>query len=300
MADTILRASSMNGEIRIFVADTTQLVRKAKEIHDLYPVPAAAMGRMLTAASMMGIMLKEDNASLTLKLAGDGPIEKVIVSADSKGRVKGYTPNPHISVEDKVKGHLNVGGAFGNGTLSLVSDIGIGEPHTARINLVSGEVAEDIAAYYAQSEQVPTAVALGVLIDKDGSVICSGGYILQLMPGASDETAKKLEENIKNAPSVTNMMKSNMSTEDILLEVTKGVNMLIYNEKILPKYECSCSEKKVSGALISLGKKEIASIIEEQGKASLTCQFCNKVYEFDKTALESILKKAINNEKNRH
>lgn len=291
MADTILRAINTDGTIRIFAADTTGLVNRAVQIHKTYPTPTAALGRLLTAASMMGVMLKGENDTITLRIKGDGPIGGVIAVGNSLGNVKGYVINPTAEVEHKYPGKLDVGKGIGKGTLSVICDLGLKEPYCAQTELVSGEIAEDITAYYAISEQTPSAVALGVLVDKDGSVIKAGGFILQLMPGSTDETAKKLEENLSKLESVTTMLSKNMSLEDIIFAVTSGFDMFINNKDVChPQYKCDCSRERVERALISMGKKEMQSLIDDQKTAELTCQFCDKVYNFSEDELKNLLK----------
>lgn len=291
MADTILRGVSADGAIRIFAADTTELVNRAVEIHKTYPTPTAALGRLLTAASMMGWMLKGENDTITLRVKGDGPIEGVIAVGDSSGNVKGYAVNPGAVVEHKYPGKLDVGKGIGKGTLSVICDLGLREPYVAQMELVSGEIAEDITAYYATSEQVPSAVALGVLVDKDGSVIKAGGFILQLMPESTEETAIAIENNLAKIEPITTMLSKGMSLEDIIFSVTEGFSMLISNKEVChPEYRCDCTRERVEKALISMGKQEMEDLIKEEGKAELTCQFCDKVYNFNKQELEDLLK----------
>ena len=290
MEDTILRGVSTDGTIRIFAADTTEIVNNAVRIHKTFPTPTAALGRLLTAASMMGCMLKGEHDTITLRVKGDGPIGGVVAVGNSKGDVKGYVFNPGAVVEHKYPGKLDVAAGIGKGTLSVICDLGLKEPYVAQMELVSGEIAEDLTAYYATSEQVPSAVALGVLVDTDGSVIKAGGFILQLMPESTDETAAALEKNIAALEPVTTMLKNNMSCEDIIFKVTQGFDMLISNKDIVhPSYRCDCSQERVERALISMGKEEMEKLIEEQGGAELTCQFCDKVYNFDMEQLETLL-----------
>lgn len=289
MADTILRGVSNDGTIRIFAAETTELVGRAQQIHHSYPIATAALGRLLTAAAMMGTMLKGERDTITLRVKGDGPLEGVLAVGNAKGEVKGYSVNPGAVLPDKVPGKLNVGGAVGKGTLSVICDLGLKEPYVAQIELVSGEIAEDLTAYYAISEQVPSAIALGVLVDTDGSVIKAGGFILQLMPGSTDEDAKKLEETIASLPPITTMLQENMSCEDIIFRVTQGFDMLVYNEAVTPAYVCDCCRERVEKALISMGREEMQKLIDEQGQAELTCQFCDKIYNFNKKELTDLL-----------
>lgn len=289
MGDTILRGVSNDGKIRIFAAETTELVNRAQQIHHSYPIATAALGRLLTAAAMMGTMLKGENDTITLRIKGDGPLEGVLAVGNAKGEVKGYSVNPGAVLPDKVPGKLNVGGAIGKGTLAVICDMGMKEPYVAQIELVSGEIAEDLTAYYAISEQVPSAIALGVLVDTDGSVIKAGGFILQLMPESTDEDAKRLEKTIAALPPITTMLKDNMSCEDIIFRVTEGFDMLVYNEAVTPAYVCDCCRERVERALISMGRDELQKLIDEQGHAELTCQFCDKIYQFDKGELTALL-----------
>lgn len=290
MADTILRGVSNDGKIRIFASNTTELVGRAQKIHNSYPIATAALGRLLTAASMMGSMLKGENDTITLRIKGDGPLGGVLAVGNSKGEVKGYSINPGVVLPDKIPGKLNVGGAVGKGMLAVICDLGLKEPHVAQIELVSGEIAEDLTAYYAISEQIPTAIALGVLVDTDGSVIRAGGFILQLMPDATDEDAVILEKTIASLPPITTMLDENMSCEDIIFKVTEGFDMLIYNDAVLPKYKCDCNRERVERALVSMGADEMQKLIDEQGSANLTCQFCDNVYDFSKDELCKLLK----------
>lgn len=289
MGDTILRGVSNDGKIRIFAAETTELVNRAQQIHHSYPIATAALGRLLTAAAMMGTMLKGENDTLTLRIKGDGPLEGVLAVGNAKGEVKGYCVNPGVVLPDKVPGKLNVGGAIGKGTLAVICDMGLKEPYVAQIELVSGEIAEDLTAYYAISEQVPSAIALGVLVDTDGSVIKAGGFILQLMPESTDEDAKRLEKTIAALPPITTMLKDDMTCEDIIFRVTEGFDMLVYHEAVTPAYVCDCSRERVERALISMGRDEMQKLIDEQGHAELTCQFCDKVYQFNKDELTALL-----------
>ena len=289
MGDTILRGVSNDGKIRIFAAETTELVNRAQQIHHSYPIATAALGRLLTAAAMMGTMLKGENDTLTLRIKGDGLLEGVLAVGNAKGEVKGYCVNPGVVLPDKVPGKLNVGGAVGKGTLAVICDMGMKEPYVAQIELVSGEIAEDLTAYYAISEQVPSAIALGVLVDTDGSVIKAGGFILQLMPESTDEDAKRLEKTIAALPPITTMLKDDMTCEDIIFRVTEGFDMLVYHEAVTPAYVCDCSRERVERALISMGRDEMQKLIDEQGHAELTCQFCDKVYQFNKDELTALL-----------
>jgi len=289
MADIIKHGISTDGGIRIYAADTTELVAHAQRMHQTYPIPTAALGRLLTAAAMMGSMFKGENDSLTLQIRGDGPIGGVVAIGNASAEVKGYVHNYDVVLPDKVPGKLNVGGAVGAGTLSVICDMGLKEPYVGQVELVSGEIAEDLTAYYAISEQIPSAIALGVLVDTDGSVIKAGGFILQLMPECSDADAERLEKIVASLPSITTMLSSGMSPEEIIFAATDGFDMMVYNEEIEPKYVCDCGRERVERALISMGAAELRDLIDEEGKARLTCHFCDRVYRFNKSELEALL-----------
>lgn len=290
--DTLVRGSSADGSIRVFSAVTTELVNEAHKIHSTYPVATAALGRLLTGAALMGAMLKNENDTVTLQIRGDGPLGTLVAVTDSHSNVRGYVGNPFAERPLNEKGKLDVGGGVGHGTLCVIRDLGLKEPYIGQVPLVSGEIAEDLTAYFAASEQIPTAVALGVLVDTDNSAIAAGGFIIQMMPGSTDEMAQKLEDTINKLPPVTTMIHEGMSAEDILFGATEGFDMLMDNNAVHPKYECKCSKERMEQALISIGKKELQDIIDEQGKAELSCHFCNNKYEFSKEELHSLLKQA--------
>ncbi|MBZ4645672.1 MAG: molecular chaperone Hsp33 [Petroclostridium sp.] len=292
MPDHIVRALSTDGTIRAFAAITTNLVNEAQKIHNTYPIATAALGRTLTAAAMMGAMLKGEQDILTIQIKGDGPLGGVVAVADSRANVKGYVHHPHVELPLKPNGKLDVGGAIGrNGYLSVIRDLGLKEPYVGQVPLATGEIAEDLTLYYVRSEQVPSAVALGVLVDVDLSVKASGGFIIQLMPEADDKVAEKLENVISQLSPVTSMVSEGMNAEDILGKILKDFEWNI-SEKIDTRYECGCSRERIERALISLGKKELEDIIEEQGEAELTCHFCNKIYHFNKSELGALLEKS--------
>lgn len=291
--DHILRASAGNGAMRIFVADTRQTAQTSFELHKTSPVMSAAMGRALTAAAIMGSMLKADDDLVSIQIKGDGPGAGLTVTSDSKSRVKGYPYNAMVDIPLKPNGKLDVQGALGYGTLTVIKDMGLKEPYVGQIPLVSGEIAEDLTYYFAKSEQTPSAVALGVLVDRDYSIKQSGGFIIQMMPDADDEIVAKLEEKLANIDSITTMLDKGMSTEDILNAIAGEFEVQIL-DTVPVSYNCNCTRERVEKALISLGKKELAKIIEEDGKASLHCHFCNKDYEFNKDELTAILTEAAN------
>ncbi len=292
MADILVRGNSIDGAIRVFVAITTDLVNDAQKIHKTYPTATAALGRTLTISAIMGAGLKNDTDSTTIQFKGDGPLGSIVAVCDNKSRVRGYVVNPYADPERKENGKLDVGGAVGKGYLNVIRDLGMKEPYAGQVPIVTGEIAEDMTYYYATSEQIPTAIALGVLVNPDMSVKCSGGFMLQLMPEATEEMAEKLEEIMKHIPPITEMIDNGMSAEDILFAVTEGFDMIMENKTVTPKYECKCSKDRMEKALISIGKEELESIISEQGEAELTCQFCDNRYKFNKNELEILLKEA--------
>ncbi len=290
--DSLIRGNSTDGSIRVFAAITTDTVEEAHRIHQTSATASAALGRLLTAAAILGAGLKSENDSLSLQINGDGPLGMMLAVSDNLSRVRGYVQNPCADLPLNNKGKLDVGGAVGDGFLSVIRDLNLKEPYIGRTPLVTGEIAEDITYYFAKSEQIPTAIALGVLVDTDLSIKAAGGYMIQLMPGATDEAADRLTEIIRSLPSVTDMITSGMSTEDIAFAITNGFDMLLETNTPMPKYECKCSLDKMERALISLGKKEILDIIKEQGEAEMTCQFCDKIYKFDKVRLEELMETA--------
>ncbi|MDK2798737.1 MAG: molecular chaperone Hsp33 [Clostridiales bacterium] len=291
VSDYIVRALSTDGTIRAFAAITTDMVNKAQKIHNTYPIATAALGRTLTAAAMMGNMLKGNKDTLTIQIKGDGPLGGIVAVADSKANVKGYVYHPDVDLPLKSNGKLDVGGAVGRGYLSVVRDLGLKEPYVGQVPLTTGEIAEDLTYYYARSEQIPSAIALGVLVDIDLSVKASGGFIVQLMPDASETVAEKLEDTVRKLPSVTSMISEGMGPEDILDKVLGEFGWNI-SEKKETQYVCGCSRERIERALVSLGKKELEDIIEEQGEAELTCHFCNEIYHFNKEQLKFLLEKS--------
>ena len=288
MNDYILRATAGEGSVRIFIANTKQTVQKAFEYHQTSPVMSAALGRSLTAVAIMGTMLKNDKDAITIQIKGDGEGKGLTVTSDSKARVKGYVNNPIVDIPLKPNGKLDVQAALGFGSLTVIKDMGLKEPYVGQIPLVSGEIAEDITYYFANSEQTPSAVALGVLVDRDYSIKQAGGFIIQMMPGATDEVINILEERMKTLPSITQMLDDGLTLEEILNKIAGDLNPTIY-ETIPTTYHCDCSRQRVERAVIALGKTEINNIIKEDGKANLHCHFCNKDYEFSKEALESLI-----------
>lgn len=292
MSDILMRGSSMDGAIRVFAAITTELVNEAQKIHKTLPTATAALGRVLTMSAIMGAGMKNDTDSTTIQFKGDGPLGSIVAVCNNKSEVRGYVVNPYVDIPRKKNGKLDVGGAVGRGFLNVIRDLGLKEPYAGQVPIVTGEIAEDMTYYFAESEQIPTAVALGVLVNPDMSVKAAGGFMIQLMPEATEDIAVRLEERMKELMPVTTMIDSGMSAEDILFTVTQGFDMILENKTVTPKYKCTCSKQRMEKALISIGKKELEDLIAEQGEAELTCQFCDNRYKFDKNALEKLLKEA--------
>lgn len=290
--DKLIRGNSTDGSIRVFTAITTDVVNEAHRIHQTSATVSAALGRLLTAGAILGSQLKSEQDSLTLQINGDGPVGMMTVVSNARSEVRGYVSNPIADLPPNSKGKLDVSGIIGQGFLSVIRDLELKEPYIGRTPLISGEIAEDLTYYYAKSEQIPTAIALGVLVDTDLSVKAAGGYMIQLMPEATDETADRLTEIVENLPPVTDMIMNKMSAEDIAFAVTDGFDMVLELNAPSPEYKCNCSRDRMERALISLGKKELSDIIEEQGNAEMTCRFCDNVYEFSKDELISLMEKA--------
>lgn len=291
MSDYIVRATAANGQIRAFAAYTRDLVEHARAAHNTSPVATAALGRMLTAGGMMGIMMKGEKDLLTIKAQGDGPIGSVTVTADSKGNVKGYAMNPDVMLPPNAKGKLDVGGAFGVGLLTVIRDTGLKEPYVGQTILVTGEIAEDLTYYYATSEQIPTTVALGVLMNKNNTVRQAGGFIIQLMPGCSDEMISKLEEKLGKISSITTLLNED-KTPEMILEDLLGEFDLEINEKLPTQFQCNCSREKIEKALIGVGREELQSMIDEGKTIELNCQFCNTHYPVTVDELKELLAQA--------
>lgn len=287
--DFILRATDQDNHIRIFVAETKALVQQARDYHETSPVATAALGRLLTAGGMMGHMMKGDKDILTLQIRGDGPIGTVLVTADSSANVKGYVGNNLVDIPLKENGKLDVSGAVGKGTLTVIKDIGMKEPYNGTIELISGEVADDLTYYFASSEQTPSVVALGVLVDTDYSVKQAGGFILQLMPDCPEEKIKQIEKNLSVLPSVTNMLENGLGADGIIAMVMNGLNPVI-RDKGETHYSCDCSKEKVEKALMTIGRNELESLLEEGKPVEMSCHFCNTKYEFTMENIENILK----------
>lgn len=274
----IIRTITTTGEVMCIAVDATDIVERAQQIHKTSAVTSAALGRLLAAASMMGDMLKGKDDSVTLRISGDGPAGSVIAVSDSKGNCRGYVSNPVVEIDLNSKGKLDVSGAIGNGTLTVMKDLNLKEPYVAQIPLVSGEIAEDITAYYATSEQTPTVCALGVLVNPDLSIRAAGGFMIQLLPFASEEAISGVERSIEGLPSFTQMLSSGMTLEAICKRALQEFEIEILDESE-PTYKCYCSKERVEAALISTGKTELEDMAKEE-KTEVTCHFCDAVYTF--------------------
>ena len=290
MADRIVRAISTDGMVQAAAICSRDLTERARQIHKTLPVATAALGRTLAAASMMGNALKSDGASLTLQFKGDGPLGTVLAVSDNEGNVRGYVTNPHVDIPLRKDGKLDVGTAVGHeGTLTVIKDLHMKEPYVGTIDLLGGEIAEDVAGYFVESEQIPTACALGVLVDRDQSVKAAGGYLIQLMPGAAEDTIAKVEGGIMAAGAVSAILEKNDDPEAMLRTVMSDFDLKIL-ETCPVEYRCYCSRERVERALISLGREELEQMLSEQGGCQLTCQFCDAVYEFTAEDIQRLLK----------
>lgn len=292
MKDYLIRATAANGQVRAFGVTSRELTETAKNAHDTSPVATAALGRLMSAAVMMGADLKGENDLLTLRMEGDGPMGGLLATADSHGNVKGYAFHPEVLLPPNARGKLDVGGALGAGMLSVVKDIGLKEPYVGQTNLVSGEIAEDLTYYYATSEQIPCSIALGVLMNKDNTVRQAGGFMIQLLPGASDELIDRLEERLGELPSITALLDAGKTPEEILSDLLGDFDLEILEKKPV-QFHCDCSRERVERAIVSIGKKEIREMIEEGKPIEAGCQFCNKKYSFSVEELEKLLQKAV-------
>ena len=280
MNDYLVRGMSMDGFVKVVAIRSTEMVRRGAEIQGTTPNATAAFGRALTAASMMGNMQKVENGSMTMQIKGGGPIGGITVVSDYIGNVRGYVVEPKVPLMEKYPGKLDVGATVGvDGTLTIIRDLQMKEPYVGSVELVSGEIGDDVTAYFAQSEQTPTACALGVLVDRDQSVKVAGGYLIQLLPGAPDETIDAVERGIRQAGAVTKMLEAGMTPEDILGQVCGEIGV-VFMETAEVSYKCYCSRNRVESALISLGKKELTEIAEEGKEFPVECQFCDTVYKF--------------------
>lgn len=291
MTDYIIRASAADNQVRAFAATTKELVEHARSIHGTSPVATAALGRLLTAGAMMGSMMKGDKDILTLQIKGNGPIQGLTVTANSKGIVKGYVYNPEVLIHANEKGKLDVGGALGEGILSVIEDIGLKEPYVGQTHLVSGEIAEDIASYYATSQQVPSVVALGVLMNKENTVRRAGGFIIQLMPFAEEALIDRLEKKVSEINSITKLLDQDM-TPEMILEHILGEFGLDIMDKLPTTFECNCTKERVEKAIVSIGNKDIQEMIEDNEPIEVNCHFCNTHYHFSVDELKEIIERS--------
>ena len=290
MSDQLVRAISKDGYVKAVAVSTRELTERARQIHKTLPVATAALGRTLAAASMMGNALKGEGASVTLQINGGGPLGRILAVADNEGNVRGTVDNPAVELPLRSDGKLDVGSAVGlDGTLTVIKDLNMKEPYVGSVGLLGGEIAEDLAAYFVESEQIPTACGLGVLVDRDQSVLAAGGYLIQLLPGASEDIITMVEGGIMAAGSVSALLQKNDDPEAMLREVMSDFNLEIL-EKSPIEYRCYCSRDRMESALISLGPQQLQELIDEQGSAELCCQFCDNVQNFSREQLEALLK----------
>ena len=289
MRDEIVRAITADGLVKAAAITGRDLVERARNIHTLLPVATAALGRTLMAASLMGDAMKIDGSSLTLQIKGGGPLGTILAVSDEAGNVRGYVQNPHVDLMEKAPGKLDVGRAVGEtGSLTVIKDLGMKEPYVGTIDLLSGEIADDIAAYFVESEQIPTACALGVLVGTDQSVTSAGGYLIQLLPGAGEDIITKIEAGVQRVGSVSHALEGGLDGAGLLRAVLSDFDLEILETHPV-EYRCYCSRDRVTRALISMGREELSSLIQEQGQAELTCQFCDQIYRYSKEDLEEIL-----------
>ena len=294
MSDYIVRAAAADGKIRALAATTRGLVEEARQIHNTSPVMTAALGRLLTAAAILGAQMKGEEDKLTLRIKGDGPAESLYAVADSHGHVKGFAANPQVLLHARADGKLDVGGAIGKGELTVTRDLGLKEPYIGTCALVNGEIAEDLTAYFAVSEQTPSAVSLGVLMNKNNTVAQAGGFMLQLLPGVSDEEAARLEERILAQPSVTTLLKEGRSPEEILHILLHDFGME-EPERSEVSFRCDCSREKMEGVLVGLGRHEMMDLMLSQETVEVHCDYCNTYYRFSRSEMKELFKKHYRN-----
>ena len=289
MSDQLIRAISKDGHIKATAVSTRALTERARQIHKALPVATAALGRTLAAVSMMGNALKEDGASVTLQIKGGGPLGTLLAVSDNQGNVRGTVDNPVVDLPLRPDGKLDVGAAVGHeGTLTVIRDLNMKEPYVGSVSLLGGEIAEDLAAYFVESEQIPTACGLGVLVDRDQSVLAAGGYLIQLLPGAGEDVIAKVEGSLMAAGPVTGLLRNDPDPEAMLRHALSDFDLEILERSPI-EHRCYCSRERVTRALISMGREELNSLIREQGRAELTCQFCDKVYHYTNEELEGLL-----------
>ena len=290
MKDYIVRATAANNQVRAFAATTKTVVETARQHHNTSPVATAALGRLLTAGAMMGSMMKNEKDMLTLQIKADGPLQGITVTADSAANVKGYVGNPDVMLPPK-NGKLDVGGAVGIGLLNVIKDMGLKEPYVGQTILVTSEIAEDLTYYYANSEQIPSSVGLGVLMEKNNTVKCAGGFIIQLMPFAEEKTIAQIEENLKNVTSVAAMLDKGYTPEQILEELLGNLGVEI-TDTIPTQFYCNCSKERVEHAVASIGRKDIQEMIDDGKDIEVKCHFCNSAYNYSVEDLKNILKRS--------
>ena len=293
LADSLIRAMTRDGFVKITAVDSTQITRRARQIHQTTAVATAALGRVLTAASMIGNMQKKEDGSITLIIKGGGPLGTLLATSDPEGNPRGYLENPQVALMEKYQGKLDVGAAVGSqGTLTLIRDLHMKEPYVGTIELIGGEIAEDIAAYFVESEQVPTVCALGVYMNRDQSVEVAGGYLLQLLPGAPEDLIDRLEEGVQKAGNVTTLMREGLSPKQVILRVLDGMDVEFLEEQEIC-YKCYCSRSRVESTMISLGEKDLREIIDAGEPITVGCQFCDVTYTFTPEDLSGLLEHAL-------
>ena len=289
MSDQLIRAISKDGFVKATAVSTRALTERARQIHKTLPVATAALGRTLAAASMMGNALKEDGASVTLQIKGGGPLGTLLAVSDNQGNVRGTVDHPDVDLPLRSDGKLDVGTAVGSdGTLTVIRDLNMKEPYVGSVGLLGGEIAEDLAAYFVESEQIPTACGLGVLVDRDQSVLCAGGYLIQLLPGAGEDVIARVEGGVMAAGSVTGLLQENSDPEAMLRKVLSDFEIEVLERSPI-EYRCYCSRERMERALISMGPEELKALIHDQGEAELTCRFCDNVQHFTRQQLEGLL-----------
>ena len=291
MDDYIVRATAADGQIRAFAATTRQLTEKARQIHETSPVVTAAFGRLLTAGVMMGTMMKGEQDMLTVKIDGSGALGHLLVTADSRGHVKGYVSEPVVLLPPNDRGKLDVGGAIGPGMLSVIRDMGLKEPYVGQTALQTSEIAEDLTYYFATSEQIPSAVGLGVLMERNNTVRQAGGFIIQVMPFIEEEVLSALEQNVQNIPAVTELLDRGLTPEELLGELLGPLGLSI-NDTVGAAYDCNCSRERVGRALISLGREQLSDMIDEGEEIEMNCHFCGRKYQFTIQDLKALYRKA--------
>ncbi len=293
MGDTLVRGMTRDGFVKITAVATTEITRRAREIHHTTAVATAALGRVLTATSMIGNMQKIEEGSVTLIIKGGGPLGTLLATADPEGNVRGYVGNPQVALMEKYQGKLDVGAAVGQeGTLTLIRDLHMKEPYVGTVGLLGGEIAEDVAAYFVESEQVPTVCALGVLLNRDQTVSVAGGYLLQLLPGAPEQLIDRLEESVREAGNVSALMERGLGPREIIRQVLRDMEVELLEERPIG-YKCYCSRERVESTLISLGERELREIIQEGKDISVGCQFCDREYTFPPQQVQQLLEEAL-------